>query len=210
MINRVETEFNLKPARLIGDMAYGSAKLLDWMINEKAIEPHVPVWDKTRRKDETLSSSDFRWNEQTGEYRCPQGHALRKQRREFRNLRSHVTKADTIIYRSSQSDCATCPMKACCCPNTPMRKIARSLYESARDVARAIAKTDAYKQSRKDRKKVEMLFAHLKRIMKLNRLRLRGLSGAKDEFLLAAAAQNLRRMAKRLLPIVGDGEMVPA
>ena len=77
-----------------------------------------------------------------------------------------------------------------------MRKIARSLYESARDVARAIAKTDAYKQSRKDRKKVEMLFAHLKRIMKLDRLRLRGLSGAKDEFLLAAAAQNLRRMAK--------------
>ena len=196
MIDRVETEFNLKPARLIGDMAYGSAKLLDWMVNEKTIEPHVPVWDKTRRKDETLSSSDFRWNEQTGEYRCPQGHALRKQRREFRNPRFHVTKADTIIYRSSQSDCATCPMKACCCPNTPMRKIARSLYESARDVARAIAKTDAYKQSRKDRKKVEMLFAHLKRIMKLDRLRLRGLSGAKDEFLLAAAAQNLRRMAK--------------
>ena len=92
-------------------------------------------------------------------------------------------------------------MKARCCPNTPMRKIARSLYESARDVARAIAKTDAYKQSRKDRKKVEMLFAHLKRILKLDRLRLRGLSGAKDEFLLAATAQNLRRMAMWLCPV---------
>ena len=66
---------------------------------------------------------------------------------------------------------------------------------------RTIAKTAAYRQSRKDRKKVEMLFAHLKRIMKLDRLRLRGLSGAHDEFLLAAAAQNLRRMAKRLFPI---------
>ena len=54
LIDRVEAEFNLKPARLIGDMAYGSAKLLDWMVNEKAIEPHVPVWDKTQRKDDVV------------------------------------------------------------------------------------------------------------------------------------------------------------
>jgi hypothetical protein len=91
-------------------------------------------------------------------------------------------------------------MKARCCPNTPTRKIARSVHESARDVARGIAKSKAYKQSRKDRKKVEMLFAHLKRILKLDRLRLRGPSGAHDEFLLAATAQNLRRMAKWLWP----------
>jgi Transposase DDE domain len=91
-------------------------------------------------------------------------------------------------------------MKARCCPHTPIRKIHRSIHEPARDVARAVAKTRIYKQSRKDRKKVEMLFAHLKRILKLDRLRLRGLSGAHDEFLLAAIAQNLRRMAKRLCP----------
>jgi len=84
------------------------------------------------------------------------------------------------------------------------------VHESARDVARAIAKTDQYKQSRKDRKKVEMLFAHLKRILKLDRLRLRGLSGAKDEFLMAATVQNLRRMAKWLAPIAQHGELVPA
>lgn len=125
---------------------------------------------------------------------------LRRQWRPFKTPRTHVTKADTIIYRSNQSDCATCPMKNRCCPNTPIRKISRSVFEPARDVARAIAKTAVYKQSRKDRKKVEMLFAHLKRIMKLDRLRLRGLSGARDEFLLAATAQNLRRMAKRLCP----------
>jgi len=101
-------------------------------------------------------------------------------------------------------------MKARCCPNTLIRKIARSVHESAREVARTIAKTAAYRQSRKDRKKVEMLFAHLKRIMKLDRLRLRGLSGANDEFLLAAAAQNLRRMAKWLVPMAGKGEMTPA
>jgi Transposase DDE domain len=139
--------------------------------------------------------------EQADEYRCPQGQVLRRRWRAFKHLRTHVTKADTIIYRSSQSDCATCPMKARCCPNTPIRKIGRSVHESARDAARDIAKTDAYRQSGKDRKKVEMLFAHLKRILKLDRLRLRGPSGAHDEFLLAATVQNLRRMAKWLCTV---------
>ena len=91
-----------------------------------------------------------------------------------------------------------------------MRKIARSVHESAREVAREIAKTDGYKQSRRDRKKVEMLFAHLKRILKLDRLRLRGPSGAQDEFLLAAIAQNLRRMAKRLMLAVTEAVPIAA
>jgi len=207
MIERVEDRFDLRPDRLIGDTNYGTAAILGWMVDEKQIEPHVPVWDKTQRNDETLSSSDFQWEEQADEYRCPEGHALRNQWRAFKNLRTHVTKADTIIYRSSQSDCATCPMKTRCCPNTPIRKIARSVHQSARNIARDIAKTDVYKQSRKDRKKVEMLFAHLKRILKLDRLRLRGLSGANDEFLLAATAQNLRRMAKWLAPVAIEGEL---
>ncbi len=145
-----------------------------------------------------LSSSDFQWDAQRNEYRCPQGWALRTDWRTFRNPRSRITKADTLLYKSRQSDCASCPMKARCCPNTPIRKIHRSIHEPARDVARAVAKTRLYKQSRKDRKKVEMLFAHLKRILNLRRLRLRGPSGAHDEFLLAAIAQNLRRMARRL------------
>jgi hypothetical protein len=185
-------------------MAYGTAELLGWMVNEQAIEPHVPVWDKTQRKDDTLSSSEFQWDESANEYRCPQGQPLRSEWRAFKRLRTHITKDSTIIYRASQSACGNCPLKARCCPNTPKRKIARSIHESARDVAREVAKTDAYQQSRKDRKKVEMLFAHLKRILKFRRLRLRGLSGARDEFLLAAAAQNLRRMAKWLAKANGD------
>ena len=74
----------------------------------------------------------------------------------------------------------------------------RSIHEGARDLARSIATTDAYLVSRRQRKKVEMLFAHLKRILKLDRLRLRGPNGAKDEFHLAAAAQNFRKMAKMI------------
>jgi hypothetical protein len=196
MIERVETTFALKPERLIGDMAYGAAPMLAWLVEDKDIEPHVPVWDKTQRTDGSLSRSDFNWDEKADEYRCPQGQPLRSQWRAFSKPRHHVTRADTIIYRASQHACRDCPLKARCCPNTPMRKIARSIHEEARDVARRINESDQYRRSRKQRKKVEMLFAHLKRILRLDRLRLRGLSGAFDEFTLAATAQNLRRLAK--------------
>ena len=101
------------------------------------------------------------------------------------------------------------PTETALLPNTPQRKIARSIHEESRDVARALAKTEAYRASRKKRKKVEMLFAHLKRILKLDRLRLRGRSGAQDEFLLAATAQNLRRTAKWLVPKPPAGDLVP-
>ena len=210
MIERVEDRFGIKPARLVGDTNYGSAAMLGWLVDEKHIEPHVPVWDKSNRQDGTFSTSDFVWNEEADEYRCPADKALRCDRRPFKTPRTRITKADSIKYRASQHDCSTCPMKSRCCPNMLSRHIARSIHERARVEARRIATTDAYQQSRKERKKVEMLFAHLKRILKLDKLRLRGLRGAQDEFLLAATAQNLRRMAKWLMPKAPEGNLVPA
>nr|WP_240892235.1 transposase [Pseudomonas sp. TMW22091] len=99
--------------------------------------------------------------------------------------------------RGRQIACSKCSMKERCCPNTSFQKIARSVHEAARNVARLIAATPPYMCSRHERKKVEMLFAHLQRILKRDRLRLRGMTGANDEFTLAAAVQNLRRLAKR-------------
>jgi len=200
MIDRVERQWDLTPRKLVGDTAYGTAALLGWMVEEKHIEPHVSVWDKTTRKDNTFSRSEFIWDEQANEYRCPAGNALRSDWRPLKNPRTHITKADTIVYRSSEKNCSHCSMKHQCCPNMSFRKITRSIHEAARDEARRIATTQEYRQSPRQRKKVEMLFAHLKRILKLHRLRLRGPNGAHDEFLMAATAQNLRRMAKWLMP----------
>lgn len=200
MVDRVEERFDIIPDRLIGDTAYGTAPMLAWMVQDKGIEPHVPVWDRTQRKDDSLSSSDFEWDGEANEYRCPEGHALRSERRMFKIERTHVTKAGTVIYRASKTDCGKCAMKSQCCPNTPMRKIARSIHEDARDAARRIGATVQYQRSRHERKKVEVLFAHLKRILKIDRLRLRGLTGAADEFTLAAAVQNLRRLAMLTSP----------
>lgn len=198
MIERVESRFNIKPKKLLGDTAYGSASLLGWLVQDKGIEPHIPVWEKGERTDGTFSRSDFKFDPVSDSYSCPGGKRLKRNLRPFKAKRTGITKANTLIYRASQSDCKGCQMKARCCPNTASRKIARQVHEAARDVARRIRQTSEYEQSSKDRKKVEVLFGHMKRILKMNRLRLRGLTGAKDEFLLTATAQNLRRMAKYL------------
>jgi len=199
MVERVERRFEMKPKRLIGDTAYGTAEMLGWMVEEKAIEPHVPVWDKSDGKAELFGRSDFTWEAAADRYVCPGGKPLLPRR--YKPRGTGITKENTVIYRAAHSDCRGCTLKSHCCPNTPSRKIHRSVYEDARDVARQLKTTEPYAQSRRDRKKVEMLFSHLKRILKLDRLRLRGMSGAHDEFLLAATAQNLRRMA--LWPATG-------
>ncbi|WP_238858449.1 transposase, partial [Faunimonas pinastri] len=95
-----------------------------------------------------------------------------------------------------------CDLKARCTPREPARKIPRSIHEGARNMARDIMKIEEGQTSKRQRKKVEMLFAHLNRILKLDRLRLRGPNGARDEFHLAATAQNLRKMVK-LIPMLG-------
>jgi len=200
MITRTAETFGLEPARLAADTGYGSAEMLAWLVHEQGIEPHVPVFDKSERKDGTFARDDFQYDHAGDVYTCPAGKQLRTYRRAFTTPRSGVTKDNTVLYRASKLDCAACAMKPKCCPNTPTRKVPRSIHEGARDMARDIAKTDAYVISRRQRKKIEMLFAHLKRIVGLDRLRLRGPCGARDEFHLAATAQNLRKLAM-LIPM---------
>ncbi len=102
----------------------------------------------------------------------------------------------TRLYRARKPDCDRCALKPQCCPNAPHRRLAPDIDEPIRDYVRALARTPAFRRSRDERKKVEMAFAHMKRIFKLDRLRLRGLNGACDEILLTATAQNLRKLAR--------------
>src|ERR1700685_2195643 len=188
MIERTEACFGIKPAWLAANTAYGSAANLDWLVNEQGIAPHVPVIDKSQREDGTFSREEFSYDEMRDIYTCPAGKTLA--------TTGHISTDHALRYLASVTECRACPLKTKCCPNMPARRIVRDVNEAARDVARTLAKTQAFAQSRRDRKKVEMLFAHLKRILRLDRLRLRGPSGAQFEFTLAAIAQNLRRLAK--------------
>lgn len=192
MIERTSDRFGLKPERIAADSAYGSAPSLHWLVETQDIAPHVPVFDKSRRDDGTFSRSDFQFDEGRNAYNCPGGKTL--------TTRGTVVNDEQVLYRASKLDCTPCPLKARCCPKEPARKIPRSIFERARDVARSLVGTEPYERSRRQRKKIEMLFAHLKRIIGLRRLRLRGPTGAKDEFLLAATAQNLRKLAKLVTP----------
>jgi len=191
MIERTEATFGIKPDWLAADTAYGSAPNLHFLVDEKDIAPHIPVIDKSRRDDGTFSREDFIYDEARDCYVCLNGKVLPRSSGARGSRRD-----DMISYFARVADCRACPLKSRCCSKSPSRKITRHIHEAARDVARAIAKTPAYDQTRRDRKKVEMLFAHLKRILRMGRLRLRGPAGAQFEFTLAAIAQNLRRLAR--------------
>jgi len=189
MIERTERRFDMKPKRLVADTAYGIDRFLGWLV-KKRIMPHIPVWNMSKRKDGTFSRDDFIFDKKRNIYNCPAGNTL--------TTTGNVSTDQGLRYIASVPDCRSCALKPRCCPNMPSRRIVRYVNEDARDLARRKMKTQAFFRSRNQRKKVEMRFAHLKTHHGFERLRLRGLSGARDEFHLAAIVQNLKTMALRL------------
>jgi transposase len=134
MIERSMERFGLYPAKLMGDSAYGSAEMLGWLVHKHGIEPHVTVFDKSARKDGTFSRDDFTYDHERDIYLCPGGKTLT-------TTGTLVNDDATMLYRASKHDCAGCALRLTCCPNTPARKVPRSIYEGARDMARKIAKS---------------------------------------------------------------------
>lgn len=182
MIERTEQRFEMRPERLAADTAYGSAANLNWLVHDKQIAPHIPVIGKSKRDDGTLSRNDFTFDKDRNVYVCPKGKLL--------TTTGAVGADHTLRYFARKRDCEACPLKPGCCPNTPSRKITRDVHKDARDVAaRSLTLTPSSNRAA-TRKRVEMLFAHLKRILRLGRLRLRGPRGARFEFTLAAIARN--------------------
>jgi Transposase DDE domain len=159
-----------------------------WLVDRK-ITLHIPVWDKSARPDGTFSRADFVFEQERNVYTCPGGSEL--------TSTGNIDQGHIIYYKASKNDCSICSLKAKC-TNGVVRKITRDVNEDVRERVRGLANTEAFQQSRRERKKVEMRFAHMKRILRLDRLRLRGLSGTRDEVLLTATAQNLRRLVKFL------------
>ena len=186
MIERTEQRMGLKPQRLAADTAYGTGKFLGWLVGA-GITPQIPVWDKSARQDGTFSRSDFTFDPERNIYTCPAGKVLK--------TTGNVGDDHMLRYLASKRDCDACPLKPQCCPRMLFRKVTRDLNEDARDLARALMRTPEFDKSRDERKKVEMRFAHLKTHHRFERMRLRGLSGARDEFHLAAIVQNLKTLA---------------
>ena len=189
MIERTEQRLDLKPDWLAADTAYGIGKLLAWLLG-KSITPHIPVWERYPSADGMFSRSEFTYDAERDVYICPNG----------RPLRTSGTVHDGRVrnYLSQPQDCRACTVKQRC-TRAPFKKIARDINEDARNHTRSLKGTLEFERSSNARKKVEMRFAHLKVQHGFERMRLRGLSGARDEFHLAAIVQNLKTMALRLL-----------
>ena len=194
MIERSISRFDLCPAKIMGDSAYGSAEMLGWLVYEHGIEPHVTVFDKSARKDGTFSRDDFTYDHERNAYFCPGGTMLT-------TTGTLVNDGATMLYRASKNDCTGCALKPGCCPKEPARKVPRSIHE-----VRVI-----WPARLQSLGKVEYLDDSAKRSRCCSRTSnafsgsidfdCEDRNGARDEFLLAATAQNLRKLAK-LIPIL--------
>ena len=186
MIERVEERFSLKPDRLAGDVAYGTGETLGWLV-DRDIDPHIPVWDQSEvAADGRFVRDDFTYDRDRDLYICPGDKELKTS--------GTVHDGTTIKYIAKRSDCSICPLKPNCTSGRE-RRISRDVNEEARDYTRAVMETEAYGVSCGERKKIERLFGEAKQILSMVRIRLRGLTGARDEFLLTATVQNLKRLA---------------
>ncbi len=194
MIERVEERFALKPEHLAGDVAYGTGEMLGWLV-ARDIDPHIPVWDRsavapegTFTRTDFACDADFAYDKERDLYICPGGKKLKTS--------GTVHDGATIKYIAKRSDCASCPLKPRCTSGRE-RRVQRDVNQEARDYTQSLMQTEAYAASSGDRKKIERLFGEAKSILSMVRLRLRGLTGARDEFLLTATVQNLKRLANR-------------
>ncbi|PZX11376.1 DDE family transposase, partial [Palleronia aestuarii] len=186
MLERSKAKLGFAPASLAADKSYGTAPFLAWLLSWK-VTPFVPVLDRKPQTDGKLTRDAFVYDRDRDCFICPEGHDLT-----YRNI---TVETGVKRYKPATAACRACPRKPEC-TNASVRSVIRLVDEEARETVRELMGTNAYNINRARRKKVEMLFAHLKRHLALRRLRLRGLTGATEEFLLAAIAQNLRRLVK--------------
>lgn len=186
MLDRSPTRHDFHPDRVAADGSYGTGPFLAWLL-KREVTPHVPVLDRQHQTKGKYDLSHFRYDPERDSYTCLEGHEMPLRR---------IKQTDRIkSYFAGKDTCGACPIKRIC-TDAPFRAVTRHMDEEARQAVRDLRDTAAYDESRRRRKKVEMLFANLKRHLGLKRLRLRGLNGASDEFLLAATAQNLKCLGK--------------
>ena len=195
MLDRAHSTFDLKPRRLAADTAYGSGEVLA-QLAARGIAPHIPVKDNSHTTTGgRFTKADFAFDPARNVYVCPNGKLLRTS--------GTAHEGTTLRYVARSSDCLVCPLKQNC-TRAPERRIARNTHEDLRDQVRGLMGSKAFKTSVRQRKKVERGFGDLKRNLGLMRLRLRGLSGAREEFLLASSVQNLKKLAKHQHPPPSD------
>jgi len=177
------------PASVAADATYGNGAFLQWLM-ERGITPYMRTRDSALRKNNPLYGPErFTYLPESNSYRCPAGQQLNYVGLNVRN-RAHA-------YIGSRKRCGACSQKAQCTTGQ-YKYLAIHIHEPSRQRARDLANTPGFASAQRERKKVEALFAELKNQIGLRRLRLRRLKFVREQFFMAAAAQNIKRLVRFL------------
>jgi transposase len=178
-----------EPSSIAADATYGNGEFLQWLM-DRGITPYMRTRDSALRKNNPgYGPERFTYLPESNSYRCPAGEQLNYVGLNVRN-RAHA-------YIGSAKRCGACFQKAQCTSGR-YKYLAIHVHEPARQRARELANTPEFANAQRQRKKVEALFAELKNLIGLRRLRLRRLRFVREQFFLAAAAQNIKRLVRFL------------
>src|SRR5437867_9248791 len=189
MLTRFTQWQGREPESVAADTTYGNGEFLQWLA-DRSITPYMRTRDRIHRKNSPCYGPErFTYQPESNSYRCPAGEQLNYVGLNVRN-RAH---ADI----GSGKRCGACSQKAQCTSGR-YKYLAIHIHESARRRARELANTPEFSKAQRERKKVEALFAEMKNLIGLRRLRLRRRKFVREQFFLAAAAQNLKRLVRFL------------
>src|SRR5499427_1474403 len=189
MITRFGQRQGREPASIAADTTYGNGEFLQWLL-DRGITPYMRTRDNTLRKNNPgYGPERFIYLPESNSYRCPAGEQLNYVGLNVRN-RAHA-------YIASAKRCGACLQKAHCTRGR-YKYLAIHIHERARQRARDLANTPEFSRAQRQRKKVEALFSELKNQIGLRRLRLRRMKFVREQFFLAAAAQNIKRLVRFL------------
>ena len=189
MITRFVRWQGREPASLAADATYGNGEFLQWLL-DRGITPYMRTRDSVLRKNNPgYGPERFTYLPGSNSYRCPAGEQLNYVGLNLRN-RAHA-------YIGSAKRCGACSQKTQCTSGR-YKYLAIHMHEPARQRARDLANTPEFAHAQRQRKKVEALFAELKNQIGLRRLRLRRMKFVREQFFLAAAAQNIKRLVRFL------------
>lgn len=197
MVERTKERHGMMPDVLTADATYGSGHFMAWAEGH-GIEPHMPLAESRMGTGRLLPKSAFVYDAERDVHVCPAGKLLERSKKMKGTGPERWSDGLAMSYGAKRRDCAPCPLRPKCCPNSTVRRLQRSIHEPARERGRARIGTPTFQQSRRLRLRVERLFACIKHNDGLTRVRLRGRRGADEQFVLAATARNLKTMAKLL------------
>jgi transposase len=189
LVGRLKWNYHLTPRTLGADKGYATGVFVHWLL-EQNVQPHVPIMDSRSRNDKGIYSIEqFQYQDDKDEFICPQGKTLR-----YWGIQQH---SKQHAYRASPSDCRQCPVKAQC-TRASYRSLSYHIYESSIEIARRLTQTRGYRISQRMRKRIEELFGEAKECMGMRRMKFRGALFAREQVLLTATAQNIKRMVRLL------------